>query len=160
MHKKTENNKQNEFMAKQVFITLKFRQMYHKILWKSPTAGFLERARDISSLKWYEECLTGAPQQSPWQQWLLILKQVKQQWITSNQAQSTEGVIMHTTAASPSLCEPLPPPSLSLKELRAEWLILRLLIPWECGRDWKREGGRHPVFWAAPRCSSRLRAFI
>ena len=55
---------------------------------------------------------------------------MKQQWITSNQAQSTEGVIMHTAAASLSLCKPSLSPSslscslsLSLKALWAEWLI-------------------------------------
>ena len=53
----------------------------------------------------------GVPQQSPWQQWLLIHKQKKQQWITSNQAQSAEGVIMHNAAAPLSLSKPsLPPP--------------------------------------------------
>lgn len=69
----------------------------------------------------------GALQQSPWQQWLLIHKQAKQQWITSNQAQSAEGVIMHSAAAPLSLCKPslsLPLSlSLSLSQLRAEWLI-------------------------------------
>ena len=55
---------------------------------------------------------------------------MKQQWITSNQAQSTEGVIMHTAAALLSLCKPSLSPSslscslsLSLKALWAEWLI-------------------------------------
>lgn len=90
----------------------------------------------------------GAPQQSPWQQWLLIHKQAKQQWITSNQAQSAEGVIIHSAAAPLSLCKP----SLSLSEplslsptlseplslsARGRMINLRLLIPGECGRDWK-----------------------
>lgn len=77
---------------------------------------------------------------------------MKQQWITSNQAQSTEGVIMHTAAASLSLCKPslslslflLPlSPALSLSQSALGRMInLRLLIPWECGRDWKRERER------------------
>lgn len=40
---------------------------------------------------------------------------------------------------------------------------LRLLIPWECGRDWKKareERKEHPVFSVAPRCSSRLQCFV
>lgn len=132
---------------------------------KSPTVGLPDQARDISSLKWYKECLTGAPQQSPWQQWLLIPKQVKQQWITSNQAQSTEGVIMHTAAAASllSLCKPSLPLSLSLKVLWAEWLICDYwFLEIVGGIEGERKEGRreHPVFWVAPRCSSRLWSFI
>lgn len=124
-------------------------------------------SRDISSFKWYKECRTGAPQQSPWQQWLLIPKQVKQQWITSNQAQSTEGVIMHTVGLL-SLCKASLFLSFSfslfLKVLWAEWLICNYWFLENVGgieREREKEGrGLHPVFWVAPRCSARLRSLI